>query len=223
MRRTALILAGAAVFDLGVMAVAAKAQESSRPSPGTAVADPGRAPNRDHIDQDAQFACANGQHIRDRPGACRAAPSDPSGPAAQSTAVDMFLKIEGLNTVQACTARRGQVVRHEGSQQCRLPAPTGQGDRQDFRIEGHIGVAGDTGGASARSAGPGATAGDSDYYKYGEALNFTKIDVDYTARTCIAQRGEVVTREGVQQCALPGPAPARARERSPGASAVPRE
>ena len=66
------------------------------------------------------------------------------------------------------TSRRGEVVRHQGVQQCRLPAP-----------------------------------GDSDIHKQGLALNYTKIDIGYTARACIAQRGEVVTRDGIQQCALP--------------------
>ncbi|HWQ85990.1 hypothetical protein [Brevundimonas sp.] len=125
MRKTAIILAGAAIFDLGVIVVSVQAQESSRPSPGTVVAAPGTTPNRDHIDQDAQrTACANGKHIPDaRLSACRATPSDPSGPASQTRAVDMFLKIDADFTARACMARRGEVVRHEGVQQCRLPAP----------------------------------------------------------------------------------------------------
>lgn len=125
MRKAALILAGAAAFDLGVMAVSVQAQESLRPSPGTVVAAPGTTSNRDHIDQDAQLtACANGKHIPEaRLSTCRATPSDSSGPASQTRSVDMFLKIDRVNSVQACTARRGEVVRHEGVQQCRLPAP----------------------------------------------------------------------------------------------------
>lgn len=124
MRKTAIILAGAAMFDLGVVVVSVQAQESARPSPGTVVTAPRTTPNRDHIDQDAQLtACANGKHIPDaRLSACRATPADPSGPASQTRAVDMFLKIDRVNSVQACTARRGEVVRHEGVQQCRLPA-----------------------------------------------------------------------------------------------------
>jgi len=31
-------------------------------------------------------------------------------------------RIDRVNTVEACTARRGVVVMHEGVQQCRLPA-----------------------------------------------------------------------------------------------------
>lgn len=125
MRKTALILAGAAMFDLGVVVVSVQAQESARPSPGSVVTAPGTTPNRDHIDQDAQVtACANGKHIPDaRLSACRATSSDPSGPAGQTRAVDFFLKIDRVNSVQACMARRGEVVRHEGVQQCRLPAP----------------------------------------------------------------------------------------------------
>ncbi|MDI6624578.1 MAG: hypothetical protein QME55_07595 [Brevundimonas sp.] len=124
MRKTALILAGAVAFDLGVVVVSAQAQESVRPSPGAVVAAPGTIPNRDHIDQDAQItACADGKHMPDtRLSACRTNPSDPSGPASQTRAGDMFLKIDAGFTARACASRRGAVVRHEGVQQCRLPA-----------------------------------------------------------------------------------------------------
>lgn len=124
MRKAAIILAGAAIFDLGLIVVSVQAQESSRPSPGAIVTAPGTASNRDHIDQDARITgCANGKHIPQAPlSACRATPSDPSGPAGQTRAVDMFLKIDADFTARACTSRRGAVVRHEGVQQCRLPA-----------------------------------------------------------------------------------------------------
>lgn len=129
MRKTALILAGAVAFDLGVVVVSVQAQESARPSPGAVVTAPGTTPNRDHIDQDAQrTACANGKHIpAAQLSACRATPPDSSGPAGQTRAVDMFLKIDAAFTARACTAGRGVVVRHEGVQQCRLPA-TGDAD-----------------------------------------------------------------------------------------------
>ena len=58
MKKSVLLLAGAAAFDLGVMTVSVQAQESLRPSPVTVVAAPGTTSNRDHIDQDAQLtAC----------------------------------------------------------------------------------------------------------------------------------------------------------------------
>ena len=125
MRKAAIILAGAAIFDLGLVVVSVQAQESRRPSTGTVGTAPGTTSNRDHIDQDAQLtACATGKHIPEAPlSACRAAPPESSGPAGQTRSVDMFLKIDRVNSVQACTARRGEVVRHEGVQQCRLPAP----------------------------------------------------------------------------------------------------
>ncbi len=125
MRKTAILLAGAAIFDLGLVVVSVQAQEGLRPSPGTVGTAPGTTSNRDHIDQDAQLtACATGKHIPEAPlSACRAAPPESSGPAGQTRSVDMFLKIDRVNSVQACTARRGEVVRHEGVQQCRLPAP----------------------------------------------------------------------------------------------------
>lgn len=128
MKKTAIILATAAVFDLGVMVISVQAQEVFRPVTGDTFAGRETTPNRDHIDQDAQrTACANGKHIPDaRLSACRdPAPFDPSassGPAGQARAADMFLKIDRVNTVQACTARQGTVVRREGVQQCRLPA-----------------------------------------------------------------------------------------------------
>ncbi len=124
MRKAAIILAGAALFDLGVVVVSVQAQESLRPSPGTVVAAPGTTPNRDHIDQDAQLtACANGKHIpAAQLSACRADPSDPSGPASQTRVGDMFLKIDANFSARACASRRGAVVRHEGVRQCRLPA-----------------------------------------------------------------------------------------------------
>ena len=127
MRKTALILAGAAVFDLGVVAVSVQAQESLRPVAGNFVTAPGTTSNRDHIDQDAELtACANGKHIPDaRLSACRASPSASSGPANQARSVDMFLKIDRVNSVQACTARRGEVVMRDGVQQCALPAEPG--------------------------------------------------------------------------------------------------
>lgn len=136
MRKTALILAGAAVFDLGIVVVSVQAQESSRPSAGTVVTAPGMTPNRDPIDQDAQItACANGKHFpREQLSACRANPSDPSGPASQTRAVDMFLKIDDRLTARACTARRGEVVRHEGVEQCRLPATTGRQPNEAFTV-----------------------------------------------------------------------------------------
>ena len=37
-------------------------------------------------------------------------------------------RIDRVNTVQACTARRGEVVIHQGVQQCRRPAANRQGE-----------------------------------------------------------------------------------------------
>lgn len=102
MRKTAIILATAAIFDLGIVVVASHAQQA----PDTR-------------------SCANGKHIPDAQlSACRDTapfnPSGPSGPAGQARTVDMFLKIDRVNTVQACTARRGTVEVVEGQRQCRL-------------------------------------------------------------------------------------------------------
>ena len=95
MKRTALILAGAAAFDLGVMAVAVQAQQQTQTprSTGPAPSGPG---------QDAAGL-----------------------KAFEDLAVrhETYIKIDPVNTIQACTARRGQVVTHEGAQQCRIPTP----------------------------------------------------------------------------------------------------
>jgi hypothetical protein len=195
MRRTAFILAGAAIFDLGVMAVSAQAQQAG---PASRVSTP-----------DGHSA-SGGEPVDAAP--------------RQAATVDYFLKLSAAYPARSCTAARGQVVTHEGVQQCRLPGPPQQGDRQAFRIEGHVGATDDAGGASTRRSGPGATGADDDFHKQGVSLNFTKIDMNHTARACIAQRGEVVTHEGVPQCAAPGPATASpARERRSAAPAVARE
>lgn len=111
MRRTALILAGAAAFDLGVMVVTAQARPVQDP-PTTrrgAVTDP--SGTRDCTDR--------------RPGVpCTAGPA-PS-PALQADGKFrheyVFIKIDAALPLRACIARRGEVVEHEGVRQCRLPA-----------------------------------------------------------------------------------------------------
>lgn len=99
MKRTALILAGAAVFDLGVMAVSAQAQQTIR--------DP--APRSGPV--------SSGQASRPSTG-----PGDNSGHIDHKSSRTFYLKIDTVNTVRACTARRGAVVVHEGVQQCRIAA-----------------------------------------------------------------------------------------------------
>jgi hypothetical protein len=249
MRKTTLILAGAVAFDLGVMAVSAQAQQAGpAPPPASGPTGSGQAARSARIpgpsEAGAQFtqhggstansaglesvgaaqpgSCARGKHIPDsRVDACRApgargsdpasisseaAPADPP-PRQAAAAADYYLKLTAAYPARSCIAARGHVVTHEGVQQCRLPGPATPRDSQDFRTEGHLGV-----------------ADDSDIYKQGASLNFAKIDTNYTARACIAQRGEVVTREGVQQCALPDPASASpGRERRQAAPALPRE
>lgn len=103
MLKTAIILATAAIFDLGIVIVASQAQQAPVPD---------------------SRGCVNGKHFPDaQQSACRdSAPVDPSGPAGQARTIDMFLKIDRVNTVQACIARRGAVVVVEGQRQCRIPA-----------------------------------------------------------------------------------------------------
>tara|TARA_R110000850_G_scaffold86799_1_gene186740 strand:- start:158 stop:502 length:345 start_codon:yes stop_codon:yes gene_type:complete len=95
MKRTALILAGAAVFDLGIVAVSAQARQA------------------------AQDAALVPRPIISGPDASRQASSSSEHKGERT----IFIKIDNLNTVRACTSRRGEVVTVEGVQQCRLPAP----------------------------------------------------------------------------------------------------
>lgn len=97
MKRTALILAGAAVFDLGVVAVSAQAQQTTRePAPRSG-------------------PVSSGQASRPSTG-----PGDNSGHIDHKSSRAIFIKIDIVNTVRACTTRRGEVVVHEGVQQCRI-------------------------------------------------------------------------------------------------------
>ena len=94
MKRTALILAGAAAFDLGVMAVAVQAQQQTQTPLSTGPAPSGPGQERGI----KPFEDLSSRH-------------------------ETYIKIDRVNTIQACTARRGQVVTHEGAQQCRIPTP----------------------------------------------------------------------------------------------------
>lgn len=142
MKRTALILASAAAFDLGVMVVAAQAQQQgdippTRPTHGSPMSGPiyGLAVQ----DPTGTGGCTPGSPL---PGgtANPCAPAAITDQAAQGnlTAVMptaggerptghktdnfIYIKLDRVNTLQACRTRQGEVVRHQGAQQCRLPA-----------------------------------------------------------------------------------------------------
>lgn len=93
MKRTALILAGATIFDLGTVAVTAQAKQTTQ-SP----------------------TLRSGTNITPSPGQA-------SSIIENKGEQTIFIKIDSLNTVRACTARRGVVVVQDGVQQCRLAAP----------------------------------------------------------------------------------------------------
>jgi hypothetical protein len=95
MKRTTLILAGAAIFDLGVMAVSAQAQQRT----------PDHAPQAGPTTS-GPVSSGQASRIGDHKG--------------EQT---IFIKVDRVNTVQACIARRGDVVVQDGVQQCRLPGP----------------------------------------------------------------------------------------------------
>lgn len=165
MKRTALILAGAAAFDLGLMAVSAQAHP--RQDPSTRVDDfvnqglitnsnsklpersaqpdstgpvssdsPSRAPV---VDPTGTGGCTPGSPLSSGT-ANPCAPAAITDQAAQGnltavmptaggerptghkTDTYIYIKLDRVNTLQACRARQGEVVRHQGAQQCRLPA-----------------------------------------------------------------------------------------------------
>lgn len=178
MKRTALILAGAAAFDLGVMAVAAQAQQRSQTpnntdvievkdqlnlvpqqrtqTPPTRIPTTSTGPTLPGPDGGGAMGQAP---AGTRPGDCVLRPGQPvldgpCGPAAisdQAAAGNLTsfaptapsggqtrggglgahkmegtgeFKIDRVNTIQACTARGGEVVPHQGAQHCLIPAPS---------------------------------------------------------------------------------------------------
>lgn len=124
MKRTALILAGAAVFDLGIVAVTAQAQQVTQQPlirPGTNVAASEGQDARGTTGTGDERAVAlgtftlSGSTDNDVRQSSRDRYIDKSNPVA-------FIKIDLVNTVQSCITRRGAVVTVDGVQQCRLPA-----------------------------------------------------------------------------------------------------
>jgi len=124
MRKAALILAGAAIFDLGIVAVTAQAQQVTQQPlirPGTNVAA--------SEGQDARGTTGTGDERAGALGTVTLSGSTDNGgrQASSERYIDksspmIFIKIDLVNTVRTCTSRRGEVVTVEGVQQCRLPA-----------------------------------------------------------------------------------------------------
>lgn len=95
MRRSAIILAGALAFDLGVVVVAARAAENANLTNCEVSA--GRS---------SGGAC-NGKHFPD----------------------ELLLKIDRVNTADACKQKGGTVLTVSNLPMCRLPAPAAAPDR----------------------------------------------------------------------------------------------
>lgn len=124
MKRTALILAGAAIFDLGIVAVTAQAQQTTQSPmvrPGTNVAA--------SEGQDARGTTGTGDERAGALGTVTLSGSTDNGvpQSSRDRYIDKsnpvaFIKIDLVNTVQSCITRRGAVVTVDGAQQCRLPA-----------------------------------------------------------------------------------------------------
>lgn len=143
MAHTALILAGALALNLGVMAVAAQAQQQADPPPLHTSTPPVEgvlnwtrtAPNDPTSPGPASPGPMGAEvRVQDGPGGCIPRPgvpgndgaANPCGPGGIRLQYDegiQYSAIDRTNTVQACRARRGQVVMHQGRQQCRLPPP----------------------------------------------------------------------------------------------------
>lgn len=194
MKTTVLILAGAVAFDLGVVAVSAQAQQQ-------ATAPAGRAA---HVPSNPNRSGDSGTIIQTPWLPPVPTPPGVEGSVSATKYIDksepvIFIKMDTVNTVRACEARRGEVVVHEGVQQCRLPAAEVPAGREPSLR----GTSGDERGAmlgtvngqhSDRESGPASMS----------AIDiFIKIDGVNNVRACLARRGEVVTHEGVQQCRLP--------------------
>ncbi|MDI1325684.1 MAG: hypothetical protein PSV23_02685 [Brevundimonas sp.] len=124
MRKTALILATAAAFDLGIVAVTAQAQQVTQQPlirPGTNVpASEG---------QDARGTTGTGDERAGALGTVTLSGSTDNGvrQSSRDRYIDKsnpvaFIKIDLVNTVQSCIGRRGAVITVDGVQQCRLPA-----------------------------------------------------------------------------------------------------
>lgn len=130
-KKTTLILAGAATFDLGVMAVAAQAQQQTRESPPISgrSAGPETAPQA----SGAQGPTAPGVNGGCTPGLpntggstgpCTPAPSLVRK-AGEKVVEYLHLKIDATLSPRACVEQRGEVVMHDGVQQCALPVAPG--------------------------------------------------------------------------------------------------
>jgi hypothetical protein len=137
-------------FDLGVMAVAAQAQQQTQTlpvrTPTTTMGPTFPGPDAAAApvwDENGTTDCTNGGRpgAGGRPTSCGpAAISDQAAqgnlsavmPSAQPQfkskskskskgVYTMDLKIDRVNTIQACRARQGEVVREQGVQLCRMP------------------------------------------------------------------------------------------------------
>ncbi len=155
MRKTALILASALAFDLGIVSVAAQAQQQTPEPPRGPATGTGPTGGRAGgvsglaaVDPDSPGA-ATGRGNQLGPGygggpACEECTDEPAAISDQAAAGNLtsylaatpsdghkhrqdhvFIKLDRVNTVRACLARRGDVVDHEGARQCRLPQAGG--------------------------------------------------------------------------------------------------
>ncbi|WP_298744562.1 hypothetical protein [uncultured Brevundimonas sp.] len=182
MKRTALILAGALAFDLGVMAVAAQARQQTR--------EPPRGPATGALQEPSttRFRDSTARGTTCRPGEsgpCRP-PAGPTGGRAGG--------MSGL-AVQDPTGPGGNGGCTPG-----LPGPG--------RPTGPC--AGEPASISDQAAAGNLTsylpAAESDGHKHSGEYRYLKIDAALPLRACLARRGEVVRHEGVRQCRLPATA-----------------
>lgn len=94
MKKIAIALATAAVFDLGTVVVSSQAAETV------------------HLYLKANGTNTAGENV--------AAPAFTDHKSGKTTAIFKFLKIDAVNTPQACMAKGGTVEQHNGQPACKI-------------------------------------------------------------------------------------------------------
>jgi len=151
MRKSAIVLTGALAFDLGVMVVAGQAAPPPNPQIGVALGQDARAKPAtkpymkvelsDVLVSSYQIGGANTAAacvlkggtvtaVRDMP-TCQIPANGPAAAPAPAPGLSLnfakiqtdhiYMKLDTVNTVQACGAKGGKVVAKNGAQQCELP------------------------------------------------------------------------------------------------------
>lgn len=149
MKNAALILASVAAFDLGVMAVAAQANPGMQnpPTRSDDFVNQGLITNSNSKIGAKKAEKEDGPVVQDSTsktkvydptgtGGCTpgsplsGGTSNPCAPSANALSnkrgkhfPTTYIRVDKVNTIKSCTARGGEVILHQGVQQCRISAP----------------------------------------------------------------------------------------------------